>query len=344
MKTLSQIKIFIDKYKFFIISSLILVTLFLFISIRFFVKPHQATIVETTQDKTIPLRNQSAVFVYEGKKIPVPSQMNNFKVQQQSLTQETASQIALRLGFETSPNIISAPNSEVILLWNKNKESLTISLSTSTFAYENSEETIDPTTASLEKAILSTQNFLKKLEFSDKLNLTEPNKIFLADLEEGSQETDAKNAKYIQLKYSILVNSFPIILNGSEELEVESIIDSQNKIRKLKLTLPNFQTSPQQETPTKSFDQLLQEVKLGGGILLSSKGTLPRFTEDKTPSSTSVRITSARLEYLMESKSNTLVPVIAFRGQTELDNGQTENILIINPVAKNIQIIINKSP
>ncbi|MEX2028279.1 MAG: hypothetical protein WD988_02155 [Candidatus Curtissbacteria bacterium] len=329
--SLSTIKELFGKYKFILISLVLLAFFSALIIIRLYPKTDQTITADLPQNSMVPQQTSQTNITFTGNEVTVPQRMAPLSLESSPVSQEAAQQLASGAGFLAPAEIIQAPENETILLWRNDNKSLVIKISTQILQYEQEENTQSTQTVAPEAAQTSTLKFLTNIGRSQ--NLSVPGVSYLETLEENEQKTSSPDSKYVVLTFKYLIDSLPVIFNNSNDTYIESIVDGGGVLKKLQVEfLSNITTTPNSPQKTKTFAQVLEEVRAGRGTYLSSIGEEPRYFSDILPQIDSLELASAELEYYLDKKNNILVPVIAFKGRALLNNNREENVFIVVPV------------
>lgn len=339
MINLTKTQQIIHEFRFFIAATAVILILAFVVVIKTVNFSGQKTTYNFQVSKDISKQTKNTQVNYKAESLTLPTKMATYSSNTTPLNINQAAMLAEKLGFVTKPTIIPADQNDSIYLWKNPNESLSIKLTSQTIHYSKKIDFKQNTTITNTKdGVLNTHNFINKLGLNfSTINFDSPEIQYLDSLESAPQASST-SAHFLNLSYYPTIDNKPVIGSNAAKASIETVVDSKMQVNVIDIDLKIASNlSANNEISTKTFEQVVQELKDGKGTYL--KSTSSDLSQGKPPAIVTLNITKSTLAYIQKPNSDTqtiYLPVVKFDGQAQLINSKTENVVIVVPVIENV--------
>ncbi len=176
-------------------------------------------------------------------------------------------------------------------------------------------------------AVSTAKNFLNNLGLTNTTILESQITYLSGDSE--TQTTTSTLATYAQIPFTYTIDSYPLLVTPKPNTSHEVVIRSDGQVLKINFSLPPISSTSLPPVPLLSFDEALIALEDRQGTTVTLQ--LPHPSLDSPPP-TSLRLTSAHLEYRPQNKQ--VVPFYNFTGTASTKGLNNLPITIILPATK----------
>ncbi len=289
---------------------------------------------------TPELNAKKAKIIFDFGNITLPTKARVYRVISRGVSEQSARQLASRLGFKTEPQSsqdVQGTTSLLFISSDKN-EYLSVSLNTGYIEYGNSRELIksDPAVPMSSTAIQFSsktnlidfaQNFLKEKGLYSSGARLDSVGYYTGGLE-PVQTQDFNKANFYDVVFQRTLDNMTIYYQYANKSQIEVLIDNYKMIKKVSLETPIVLGDFWQYS-IPGIDEIEKEIENGQGAVVSYGklgDIIPGHTVIK-----SIILNKISLNYLDYDKSSFIYPILVLGGTAINSSGDQKNILMYLP-------------